>query len=266
MRDRASTIGARCAGGSVANGFTRETKCPNASVSGADASTIPQSAEAISAAETPDELSTAAGAVPTEEQGVLPAEDPLPNDGISAFITRCYKLILGREPDAAGIRYWANELRSHKQSAAQVISGFLDSTEFSRMRKSPEELVEILYLSMLDRQAESSGKKYWLSLVMDGASVAQLVNGFCGSTEFKNICAGFGIESGSVPEKGSSAPSVYTPGMIHFVTRCYRIALDREPDDGGLAYWCKQIISKKSIYSLKLFLQSAYTDYTKVYI
>ena len=205
-------------------------------------------AEAVSAGETHDELSTAVGAVPTEEQGVLPAEDPLPNDGISAFITRCYRLILGREPDAAGIRYWADKLRRHEQSAAQVISGFLDSTEFSRMRKSPDELVEILYLSMLDRQAESKGKKYWLSLVMDGASVAQLVNGFCGSTEFKNICAGFGIESGSVPEKGSSTPSVYTPGTIHFVTRCYRIALDREPDDGGLAYWCKQVISKKCTY------------------
>lgn len=204
-------------------------------------------AETAPAAETPEELSTIS-APSDEEPGVLPAEDPLPTDGVSAFVTRCYRLILGREPDAAGISYWANLLRSRQKSAAEVISGFLGSTEFSRMRKSPEELVDILYLAMLDRQSEPTGKKYWLSLVMDGSSVAELVNGFCGSTEFKNICAGFGIESGSVPEKGSDAPSVYTPGMIHFVTRCYRIALDREPDDAGLAYWCKQVMSKKSTY------------------
>ena len=227
------------------SGPEAEPEQPEQQAAPSEPETLPE--ETVPAPETPDELS-GAGAGMVEEQGVLPAEDPLPTDSISAFVIRCYRLILGREPDGDGVRYWAGKLKSRQQSAAEVISGFLDSTEFSRMRKSPEELVDILYQAMMDRQPESAGKKYWLSLIMDGASVAELVNGFCGSQEFKNICAGFGIESGSVPEKGSSAPSVYTPGMIHFVTRCYRIALDREPDDAGLAFWCKQVMSKKSTY------------------
>lgn len=202
----------------------------------------------VQPAEPRAELSTAPSAENSEETESLPASDPIPTDSISAFVARCYRLILGREPDSNGIRYWADLLRSRKKTAAEVISGFLESTEFSRMRKSPEELVDIMYQAMLDRRPDFGGKKYWLSIINDGASVAQLVNGFCNSDEFKGICAGYGITSGSVPEKGSDTPSVFTHGIIAFVTRCYQVALNRDPEPEGLTYWCKRLMSGKSSY------------------
>ena len=38
-------------------------------------------------------------------------ENPEPADKVEAFVTRCYKLILGRNPDEGGLKDWCKQLK-----------------------------------------------------------------------------------------------------------------------------------------------------------
>ena len=49
---------------------------------------------------------------------------------------------------------------------------------------------------MLDRSSDETGKNTWLSTLNDGVSYVYVINGFAGSTEFGNICSGYGITPG----------------------------------------------------------------------
>lgn len=168
-------------------------------------------------------------------------EEPLLGDGeedsVQAFVSRCYRLILSRQPDPTGLADWTERLKSKTSAAAQVILGFLNSDEFRARQKSPEELVEILYRTMLDRASDEGGRLNWIRQISDGMSMSQLVNGFSGSAEFRNLCALFGIDSGTVAASANEEPAAFSPKLREFVTRCYNITLDRDPDPAGFIHW-----------------------------
>ena len=185
----------------------------------------------------------------TENEMPVPEKAAAETDKVRAFILRCYWLILGREPDQTGMAYWEDKLKNKKTTAAEIISGFIGSNEFIRMRKSSEELTEILYRTMLNRASDETGRRYWSEVIADGASLNQLVNGFCDSNEFKAICSSYGIESGSLGTGGTANPVAFSERHTAFVTRCYREALNREPDAGGLKYWCTKLATKKASFS-----------------
>ena len=172
----------------------------------------------------------------------------VPEDKVAAFVARCYELILGRQPDASGLTSWADSLKSKNVTAAEVVSGFLNSQEFTEKRKTAEELVEILYRTMLNRAPDRNGKTDWVRMIVSGANMNQLINGFCGSQEFTSLCAEYGIQSGKLTDTGGTAPVAYSQKLINFVSRCYREALGREADPEGLHSWCMVLASKQSTY------------------
>ena len=139
------------------------------------------------------------------------------NDKVRAFVIRCYWLILGREPDMMGLENWTNKLKNKSATAAEIIFGFIASREFTAMNKPSEELIEILYRTMLNRASDESGRRSWSSLIAGGASRNQLINGFCNSREFEGICANYGIESGSLGEGAAAEPIAYSELIIAFV-------------------------------------------------
>lgn len=200
------------------------------------------------AAETPVQTSDDENPEPAREVFVLEGTTA-ETDKVRAFIIRCYWLILGREPDQTGMAYWEDKLKNKNATAAEIISGFVGSTEFSRMHKSSEELIEILYRTMLNRASDETGRRYWNKMIADGVSLNQLVNGFCDSNEFRAICSSYGIESGSLGTGGTAEPVAFSERQIAFVTRCYRQALNREPDAGGLQYWCRKLATKKASFA-----------------
>ena len=179
----------------------------------------------------------------------LPEGAAAETDKVRAFIIRCYWLVLGRELDQTGMAYWEDKLKNKNATAAQIISGFVGSDEFARMHKTSEELIEILYRTMLNRASDETGRRYWNQKIADGATLNELVNGFCDSNEFKAICSGYGIESGSLGTGGKAEPVAFSERHTAFVTRCYRQALNREPDEGGLQYWCKKLATKKATFA-----------------
>ena len=158
---------------------------------------------------------------------------------IEAFVTRCYKIILGRSPDTDGLKYWADALESGEKAASNIIDGFVNSQEFLNKHLSDAEAVEILYLTMLDRASDAGGKSGWVSVLSQGYPLGAVINGFCGSQEFMKLCSEYGIRPGSV----YVAPLSKRAKIEAFVRRCYQIILSREPDAGGLNAWSNALES-----------------------
>ena len=159
--------------------------------------------------------------------------------------------------------------KSISKSSVSELCKDLDKAvgEFKNRPLSSGEKVDILYNTMLDRPADENGKAYWVSQLDAGVSEAAIINGFCGSEEFGAICAGYGIEPGSVdvpkpdqPDhgvdywveqmRGGLKPQDVAKQFIfseeatnkgrsndEFIRTLYRLYMGREADDGGLAYW-----------------------------
>ena len=180
------------------------------------------------------------GVIDTSETDTSGKKNPMKL--INGFVARCYELLMNRKADQAGMDYWSNSLASHEQSASEIIDDFTSSEEFRNRPLSSGEKVEILYNTMLDRDPDSDGRDYWIGQLEAGVSEAAIINGFCGSEEFGAICAGYGIEPGSVDVKQPDQPDQPAgEGVEGFVQRCYTKALDRAFDQGGVDYWVEQM-------------------------
>ena len=160
-------------------------------------------------------------------------------DKVEAFVSRCYKLILNREPDKGGLQGWCEALNSKAAAASNIIDSFVRSEEFTNRKLSDDAKVDILYQTMLDRPADAGGKAGWVDALSKGYTLQHIINGFCGSDEFSLICANFGIEAGTVNAGPVTPPVPDTPrGKIEaFVQRCYKLILSRQADEGGLKGW-----------------------------
>ena len=159
---------------------------------------------------------------------------------INSFVRRCYALILGRDPDAGGMKNWSDQLEAGTATASEIITGFTHSPEFLNRHVSNEDIVEILYNTMLNRGSDPPGKADWMSYLEVGCSDASVINGFCGSQEFGNLCASYGITPGSTQAEERDR----NKNVTAFVTRCYAQALNRGGDVSGLNHWCQQLMDR----------------------
>ena len=208
----------------------------------------------------------AAGIIPIIEKPVTPTAPAVSGgtdgnqpektvDKVEAFVTRCYQVILGRDPDAGGLAYWSNNLKTGTHTADKIITGFMDSDEFRNKNLGPDGIVETLYKAMLGRGSDPDGKAFWVGQLSTGKTHYDIISGFCGSIEFGNLCKEYGIRSGAANEPASapaapaeeqqSQPAAASDpeGVRAFVTRCYEVILGRSPDAGGLDYWSEELLS-----------------------
>ena len=166
-----------------------------------------------------------------------------PKDKVKAFVARCYRIIMSREPDAGGLKTWYNELTSGRKTASEIIDRFVNSPEYLGKNYNYGDSVDILYQAMLGRKADAGGKANWVQKLESGQTLAHVINGFCFSAEFRGLCDSYGIKVGfvNIPNTDTSAE-----GKIKaFVQRCYRIILDREADPSGMQTWYEQLSSGK---------------------
>ena len=179
----------------------------------------------------------------TSEPEPAPEPEPEPAGKVEAFITRCYRIILGRQPDAGGLQTWYNELTSGRKTASEIIDRFVNSPEYLNKNYNYGDSVDILYQAMLGRNADAAGKANWVKKLENGQTLAHVINGFCFSNEFRGLCDSYGIKAGfvNIPNADTTAE-----GKIKaFVQRCYRIILDREADPSGMQTWYEQLSSGK---------------------
>ena len=189
-------------------------------------------------------------------------EQPQPSDEkIQAYVARCYKIILGRDADEGGMKTWVNELNSGRKAAAEIIDSFVKSAEFQNKKHSSADAVEILYKAMLDRPSDPAGKSSWVSQLEGGKPLQAVINGFCGSAEFGNLCKTYGINPGTVtvPDTQPEAPAASDEKIRAFVSRCYKIILGRDADEGGMNTWSAELASgrKAAAEIIEQFVASA---------
>ena len=162
-------------------------------------------------------------------------ENPLSNVD---YVTAMYRVILGREPDKAGLSSWVKILEDGA-TRKKVLEGFLNSPEMTALCEAlgidqgkfySDELVDRnvkvtafvtrLYKFCLGRAADIDGLAAWAKALNEKASTStKVVKNFFNSTEF--------IEKNLSNEE--------------FVTTAYKVILDREPDAAGAKSWIKAL-------------------------
>lgn len=117
---------------------------------------------------------------------------------ITAFVSRLYKLCLGRQPDADGLNSWSEALLNGAEGA-KVAYGFFFSNEMTSRRLGNQEYVEILYRVLLNRDPanDRAGFISWVAALDTGSSALQIFGGFVYSPEFTQLCADYGIVRGT---------------------------------------------------------------------
>lgn len=161
-----------------------------------------------------------------------------PITGTEAFVTRMYSVVLGRNPDAAGLQNWVDKLNSHEAEASDIILGFFFSSEYINKKKTPDEQVTDCYNAMLGRNPDSAGMQNWKKRLESGMTLRTVCAGFAGSTEFMNLCDSYGISPGKVTLTYARDKNFE---RTDFVYRLYKNCLGRNPDTAGLENWCKSI-------------------------
>jgi hypothetical protein len=101
-----------------------------------------------------------------DEAGQGPA---LGAEDARVVVQHAYRGILGREPDPAGLAAYASELE-RGWPITRVCRHLFESAEFraSRSLRSPEALVSELYLGILEREPDPSGRTATLAAVVGG--------------------------------------------------------------------------------------------------
>ncbi len=102
-----------------------------------------------------------------------------------AFVTTLYRNVLNRAPDAAGLAGWMGFLNRQELTRGQVLARFSESEEH-RITTASKVFVEMMYLGMLRRSSEPAGFASWVAQVNANVPRINLINGFLGSTEYRN--------------------------------------------------------------------------------
>ena len=140
-------------------------------------------------------------------------------NNVNLFVERLYKICLGRIGDKGGQNNWVEKLITKQISGSECARSFIFSKEYVNKNLSDEEFVENLYLAMMGRPSDESGKANWLKALSEGKTRDEVFAGFANSSEFASLCEQYKIEKGNYVAK-----DVYKP---------LRFRLKKEIDSNG---------------------------------
>src|SRR5262249_30280491 len=86
---------------------------------------------------------------------------------VDAFVTRLYREVLSREPDAGGLAGWSAYVRLHctQTGLAVTAAEFLDSDEFGHRSLTLPDVVTVLYRALLGRDPDPVGADAWVDIL-----------------------------------------------------------------------------------------------------
>lgn len=114
--------------------------------------------------------------------------------GVTEFVSRNYTKALGRKVDIAGLNDWCYRILYEGLEPGESVKGFVFSQEFTEHNYSNEEFVTIMYHTFFDREPDPAGYADWVdSLKNNTRSRNDVVEGFIGAPEFKELVASFGL-------------------------------------------------------------------------
>lgn len=99
-------------------------------------------------------------------------------------VVRLYRAYFLRDPDAAGFRYWRDQVR-RGTSLDAVSQGFAASPEFRQRYGALDAtgFVRLVYQNVLGRTPDAAGQAYWTGQLRAGVSRGKVMNGFSESPE-----------------------------------------------------------------------------------
>jgi PKD repeat protein len=137
------------------------------------------------------------------------------DDRLGKVVGDLYEDTLGRDPDAAGLAFWVEQLRSGTQTVAGVTAAFYASTEhFAGLGGGTiPTWVDHLYQHVLRRPPDADGRAFWVDRAtrLGRRSVALALHESLESRRTR-------------------------------VTDLYRELLGRDPDADGLAFWSDHLL------------------------
>ena len=158
---------------------------------------------------------------------------------VDDFVTRCYKVAFGREPDQDGFDYWKKQITDGKLDGASVVYQFIFSEEYLGQNTTDEQYVTDLYTMFMGRTPEQEGYDFWCGELAKGVSRQNIFAGFANSVEFFDLCNACGITAGYFTNE---YPFWQVNDVNLFVERLYKVCLGRIGDKGGQEYWVNGLL------------------------
>jgi len=115
------------------------------------------------------------------------------NHDVTAFVARMYTVCLGRSYDKVGLYDWTNRLITKQVTGGQAAKGFFFSTEFKAKNYSHGTFVTLAYRTLLNREPDAGGLKYWVDRLNSGHGREAVLDGFIYSVEFEKLCNQYNI-------------------------------------------------------------------------
>ena len=181
---------------------------------------------------------------------------------VTDFASRLYTVCLDREGSAAEVSNWATLLQNKQASGAVAAYGFFFSDAFKANYYCDKCFMEHMYLAILGREPDEAGLNNWLGLLANGVTREDAFRSFIESTEFKTLCASYGVDPGSAEEipsgntcavgicskaSGSNDPNhVSGEKSDDFLKRLYRVCMGREAGVDDLAFWQPKMQSRQA--------------------
>ena len=98
-------------------------------------------------------------------------------DKVQILVNNVYLNVYKRNPDDEGFNYWVNRIKKSEISPEDFIRESINTREFMNLNYSDYEFVQILYKTILNREPEEDGVKYWTSQLSSKAwSRIQVLN------------------------------------------------------------------------------------------
>lgn len=169
-------------------------------------------------------------AEPLDTGHLNPERDALLAQADVSSIHRLYLAYFDREPDAVGFWFWVDRF-DDGNSLRSISDQFAESPEYIDTYGQLDDgaFVDQVYLSVLARSPDASGRAHWLERMEAGLSRGEVMIAFSDSTEYK-VSTGF----------------VSQPAIL----RLYRAVFLRDADPAGLRFWLDQAATGRPLSAI----------------
>ncbi len=172
----------------------------------------------------------------------LDGGDYLDMSAAQSQVYRLYQATLDREPDAAGLNFYGDQLDAGA-TLESITTGFINSPEFQAAYGALNDVdfVTLLYNNVLGRAPDTAGLDFWTGELANGVSRELVVNGFSESAEFQ-----VGTDFAAAAYFQETFQAEYL-GQIY---RLFQATLDREPDEGGFEFYISSLEGGATLESI----------------
>ena len=116
------------------------------------------------------------------------------NAGLTKYVVRLYRTVLGREADVEGINGWCGCILNNIMTPEQAIESFLSSDEFSGRALDNSGYIRTLYMAFFGREASDQEILSWVQSIEEyGYTREQIAQIFVNSDEFKSVLSQYGL-------------------------------------------------------------------------